>query len=409
MERRTFTIMFMIRRARRLKNQEVPIYMRITVDGERAEISIKRSVNPEYWNEVKGNAKSGTPYAKELNFFLEQIRHKVYEHQQDLINRNKVVTSTSLKNAFLNIGEDDHKTLLQAYEEHNATLKLRIDKGISRSTFIRHTTSKKHLEKYIQTEYKKNDILIRDVDHTFIVKYETYLRVKRNCNNNTTVKYIRNLGKIIREGMKRDWIKVDPFRNLKFRTEEVDKPFLNRTELDAIINKQLNLIRIAQVRDIFVFCCFTGLAFIDVKSLSRKDLEAGVDGNLWIKKQRHKSKQWAHIPLLPIAKQIIERYSTNPECLRRDVLLPVPSNQKMNAYLKEVADLCGITKNLTTHCARHTFATTVTLANNISMESVSKMLGHSSLAMTKKYARILDSTIGTEMNQLAEKLKYQVN
>lgn len=409
MERRTFTIMFMIRRARRLKNQEVPIYMRITVDGERAEISIKRSVNPGYWNEVKGNAKSGTPYAKELNFFLEQIRHKVYEHQQDLINRNKVVTATSLKNAFLNIGEDDHKTLLQAYEEHNATLKLRIDNGVSRSTFIRHTTSKKHLEKYIQTEYKKNDIPLRDVDHTFIVKYETYLRVKRNCNNNTTVKYIRNLGKIIREGMKRDWIKIDPFRNLKFRTEEVDKPFLNRTELDAIINKQLELIRIAQVRDIFVFCCFTGLAFVDVKSLNRKDLEAGVDGNLWIKKQRHKSKQWAHIPLLPIAKQIIERYSTNPECLRRDVLLPVPSNQKMNAYLKEVADLCGISKNLTTHCARHTFATTVTLANNISMESVSKMLGHSSLAMTKKYARILDSTIGKEMNQLAQKMQFSIN
>lgn len=409
MGRRTFSILFMIRRTDLLKNQEAPIYMRITVDGERAEISLKRSINPAHWNEVKGNAKSGTPYAKELNFFLEQVRHKVYEHQQDLISRNKIITATSLKNAFLNIGDEDHRTLLQAYDEHNATLELLIDKGVSRSTFIRHTTSKKHLERFLQTEYKKNDILLREVDHTFIVKYETYLRAKRNCNNNTTVKYIRNLGKIIREAMRRDTIKVDPFRNIKFKTEEVDKPFLNQAELSAIISKKLELSRVDQVRDIFVFCCFTGLAFVDVKSLSRKDLEAGLDGKLWIKKQRHKSKQWFHVPLLPITKQILDRYSKNPDCLGKGVLLPVLSNQKMNAYLKEIADLCGINKNLTTHCARHTFATTVALANGISMESVSKMLGHSSLAMTKKYARILDSTISQEMNTLANKMTFSIN
>jgi len=233
--------MFFVRKARKLNNQEVPIYMRITVDGERAEISIKRSVKQEYWNEVKGSAKSGTPYAKELNFFLEQIRHNMYEHQQDLNNRNKVVTATSLKNAYLNIGDDDHRTLLQAYDEHNATLELLVDKGVSKSTYIRHTTSKKHLERFIQSEFKKNDVLLRDVDHSFIVKYETYLRAKRDCNNNTTVKYIRNLGKIIREAMRCDQIKVDPFRNLKFKTEEVDKPFLNLTELDAIVNKKLEL------------------------------------------------------------------------------------------------------------------------------------------------------------------------
>jgi len=409
MRRKTFSILFMIRRGQLLKNQEAPIYMRITVDGERAEISIKRSVNPDHWNDIKGCSKSGIPYAKELNYFLEQLRHKVYEHQQDLIARNKVVSSTSLKNAFLKVEDDDHITLLQAYEEHNSDLKLKIDKGVSRSTYIRHTTSKTHLERFIQSEYKKNDILLRDIDHIFIVKYETYLRVKRNCNNNTTVKYIRNLGKIIREAIKRDWIKVDPFRNIKLKTEEVDKPFLNRIEFDAILNKKLEIQRIAQVRDVFIFCCFTGLAFVDVKSLTQRDLETGFDGNLWIRKQRHKSKQWAHIPLLPIAKQIIERYSNNPDCIRKGVLLPVPSNQKMNAYLKEVADLSGINKNLTTHCARHTFATTVTLANGISMESTSKMLGHSSLVMTKKYARILDSTISQEMNLLAQKLQINMN
>lgn len=409
MGRKTFSILFMVRRSQLLRNHEAPIYMRITVDGDRAEISIKRSINPNNWNEVKGQAKTTYPYAKELNYFLEQIKHKVYEYQQDLINKNKVVSAVSLKNAYLNVGNDERKTILQVYEEHNENLKMRIDKGVSKSTYIRHTTSKKHLEKFIQTEYRSNDFYLKDIDHSFIIRYETYLRVSRTCNNNTTVKYIRNLGKIIREAIKMEWIKADPFKNIKLRTDEVDKPILNKTELFAIMNKKLDINRISQVRDVFVFCCFTGLAFVDVKSLSKENIEFGQDDNIWIKKQRQKSKQWSHILLLPIAKQILDRYQLNTECLKKGVLLPVLTNQKMNAYLKEVADLCGINKNLTTHCARHTFATTVTLANGISMESVSKMLGHASIKMTQKYARILDSTIGREMTLLAEKQTFQMN
>ncbi len=401
--------MFMIRRGQLLRNHEAPIYMRITVDGERAEISIKRTIDPAYWDGVKGNAKTGFSFAKELNNRFDQIRYEVYQIQQELIDRNKPVTAQALKNAYLNINDEGNRTILQVYLEHNENMKLLINKGVSYGTYERHVTSRKHLESYIQDTYNKEDYLLRDVDHQFIVKYETYLRSKRNCCNNTTVKYIKNFGKIIRYALSNDWIRVNPFRNIKYRLEEVDKSFLNLEELNSVINKHITILRVAQVRDVFVFCCFTGLAFVDVKSLCLKDLETGFDGNPWIKKQRHKSKQWAHIPLLPLAKQIIDKYSTNPDCIRKGVLLPVLTNQKMNAYLKEVADLCGITKNLTTHCARHTFATTVTLANKISMESVSKMLGHSSLAMTKKYARILDSTIGQEMNQLAMKLQFQAN
>lgn len=409
MGRRTFSIMFMIRRARTLKNQEVPIYMRITVDGERAEISIKRSVNPAHWNETKGCAKSGTPYAKELNFFLEQIRHKVYEHQQDLINREKIVTASALREAFLNADKTIKKMILQVYADHNADLKARIDKGVSKATYIRHESSRNNVERFIRDIYKRNDFPMNEIDYTFVMKYQTYLRIERLCNNNSTVKYIRNLGKIIKLALDNDWIKIDPMRKVKLKLEEVDRPFLTEKELKTIMGKSFAIQRIAQVRDVFIFCCFTGLAFVDVKSLKKTDIILNPKGDEWIHKQRQKSKQWAHIPLLPVAKEIINKYSNHPECVRRNVLLPVLTNQKMNAYLKEVADLCGINKNLTTHCARHTFATTVTLANNISMESVSKMLGHSSLTMTKKYARILDSTIGKEMNQLAVKLNYQAN
>ena len=270
-------------------------------------------------------------------------------------------------------------------------------------------TSRKHLESYIRDTYKMDDYPLIEIDHDFIVRYETYLRTVKGCCNNTTVKYIKNFGKIIKYALNNDWIRINPFRSIKYRLEEVDKTFLNNDELEAIISKRIDIPRVAQVRDVFVFCCFTSLAFVDVKSLTARDLETGFDGKTWIRKKRHKSKQMQHVPLLKIPEQIIEKYKDNPECIKKGVLLPVLTNQKMNAYLKEVADICGIKKNLTTHCARHTFATTVALANGISMESTSKMLGHSSLAMTKRYARMLASTIGREMEQLAGKLSYSMN
>lgn len=402
--------MFFIRRTKLRKNLEAPVMLRITVNGDRTEFSIQRTILPDQWNGERGCAKANTRFGKELNQCLDQIRLQVYQRHQELLSRNLPVTASALKGAYLNgIGEEDVHNLLELYREHNANLKSMIDKGVSRATYIRHETSRRNLERFLRDAYQVEDINLKDVDHVFIKDYETYLRTTRNCNNNSTVKYIKNFGKIIKEAMNRDWVQANPFRNVKFHLEEVDKPFLSQVELNRIMKKEFAITRIAQVRDVFVFCCFTGLAFIDVKTLTLKDLEQGVDGTLWIRKQRNKSKQWAHIPLLPQARQIIDQYRSNPQCQRKGVLLPVLSNQKMNAYLKEIADLCGIQKNLTTHCARHTFATTVTLANKISMESVSKMLGHSSLTMTQKYARILDSTIGQEMSQLAQKLKDQMN
>lgn len=384
--------------------------LRITVNGERTDVAIQRTILPEHWNSERGCAVANTRFGKELNQCLDQIRLQVYQRHQELLSRNLPVTAAALKGAYLNgLGEEDVHNLLDLYCEHNASLKSMIDKGVSRATYIRHETSRRNLERFLRDTYKLEDISLKEVTHVFIKEYETYLRTTRNCNNNSTVKYIKNFGKIIKEAMNRDWVQANPFRNIRFHLEEVDKPFLSKGELNKIMTREFAITRIAQVRDVFVFCCFTGLAFIDVKTLTAKDLQQGVDGNLWIRKQRNKSKQWAHIPLLPDARLIIERYSSNPRCQRKGVLLPVLSNQKMNAYLKEIADLCGIQKNLTTHCARHTFATTVTLANKISMESVSKMLGHSSLSMTQKYARILDSSIGLEMSQLADKMKSQMS
>ena len=182
--------------------------------------------------------------------------------------------------------------------------------------------------------------------------------------------------------------------------------FLTEKELETLIKKEFVIERLQQVKEVYLFCCFTGLAFVDVKSLIYSDIEEK-DGQLWIKKRRQKTKNWCHIPMLSPAVQIINKYKNHPFCAKMGLVLPVPSNQKMNAYLKEIADLSGINKSLSTHTARHTFATTVTLSNQISMEVVAKMLGHSSINMTKKYARVVDDLINRDMQKIYG--KYSAN
>ncbi|MFY7918741.1 MAG: site-specific integrase, partial [Chryseotalea sp.] len=180
-------------------------------------------------------------------------------------------------------------------------------------------------------------------------------------------------------------------------------------ELDSIIEKKFSIERLKQVRDIFIFCCYTGLAYADVQKLSRDEITTGIDGEKWIWTSRQKTDTATRIPLLPQALEIINRYKDEPSCLNKGRLLPVLSNQKMNGYLKEIADACGITKKMTFHTARHTFATTVTLSNGVPIETVSKMLGHRNLKTTQHYAKILDIKVGADMRVLRERLGEKTN
>ena len=213
MERKTFTLLFYLRKMKKA----CQIYLRITINGERTELSIKRGIDPVYWDKAKGCAKSNSPVAKEINSKLDQVRAQIYQHERDLIDRNKNVTAQALKDAYLNVNDEGNRMLLKVYEDHNEDLKSKINKGIAPGTFERHVTSRKHLECYINEIYKKKDYLLREIDHQFIVRYETYLRTKRNCANNTTIKYIKNFGKIIRYALNNDWIRVNPFRNITMR------------------------------------------------------------------------------------------------------------------------------------------------------------------------------------------------
>ena len=295
--------------------------------------------------------------------------------------------------------------LVPIFKDHNNKIKELIGKEYAPGTLERYTTSLKHTIEFMQWKYNISDIDITKIDHAFITDYEFWLRSVRNCANNTAVKYIKNFNKIIKICLTNDWLDRNPFANYKSKVKEVERVFLTEDEIQALMNKEFRTERLALVRDIFLFSCFTGLAYIDVKNLTKSHISIGIDGEKWIFTHRQKTESASKIPILPITQMIIDKYKNHHECINKDKLLPILTNQKMNAYLKEIADICEIEKDLTFHIARHTFATTVTLTNGVPIESVSKMLGHKNLRTTQHYAKVLDRKVSEDMEVLRNKFK----
>ncbi|HTF17415.1 MAG TPA: site-specific integrase [Chryseolinea sp.] len=310
---------------------------------------------------------------------------------------------TKFKNRWLGISMEKVKMLMEVFEEHNQQMKALIGHEFSPLTFERYTTSKKHTHDFMKSKYKVDDIDIKKLNYEFIHNYEFWLKSVRKCDHNTTIKYLSNFRKIVNICIKSGWLDRDPFVGFKMTKREVERPFLTDDELNRIIEKKFTMPRMSQVRDIFVFCCYTGLAYADVKKLTADEITIGIDGEKWIWTNRQKTDTASRIPLLPPALEIIHRHKNDPQCLNQGRVLPVLSNQKMNSYLKEIADACDIKKKMTFHTARHTFATTVTLANDVPMETVSKLLGHRNLKTTQHYGKILDLKVSQDMGMLRAK------
>jgi len=386
------------------KNGEVPLYMRITVDGKRAEFSLKQHVKIDNWDSRAGKVKGNTEVARDINRYITEVKGRLYQIQKDLYTKGDPLTSVKIKNTFL--GKVlKQKMLLEIFGDHNDQVDRLVGKDFAAGTAERYRTAKKHVSEYITKEYKVKDIPVQDVDHQFITGFEYYLKTERNCGHNTAVKYITNFKKIIRIAYANNWIQNDPFLHWKAKLKIVDREFLTDGEIQKLIEKDFHTDRLELVRDIFIFSCFTGLAYADVKKLTVQNIVIGIDGHKWIKINRSKTDSRSNIPLLPTAIEIIKKYSFDLVASSREHLLPILTNQKMNAYLKEIADLCEIDKNLTFHLARHTFATTVTLLNGVPIESVSKMLGHKNLKTTQHYAKILDQKVSEDMLALRTRLK----
>ncbi|OAB29378.1 Site-specific recombinase XerD [Flavobacterium fryxellicola] len=374
---------------------QLPIYIRLTVDGKRMEFSSKKFIDATKWSAELSKMKGTSEEARSLNEYLNLMKSKIYDIQMELIHKNELLTLEVFKNKLLGI-EERPRTLIPIFQDHNNKIKELVGKEYAPGTLERYNTSLKHTIDFLEWKYKISDIEIDKINHAFITDYEFYLRSVRNCANNTAVKYIKNFSKIIKICLANNWIDRNPFSNYKAKIREVERVYLSEEEIENIINKDFKTDRLSLVRDIFLFSCFTGLAYIDVKNLTKSHISLGIDGEKWIFTHRQKTETASKIPILPITQIIIDKYEDHPECCNQNKLLPILSNQKMNAYLKEIAGVCEIEKELTFHIARHTFATTVTLTNGVPIESVSKMLGHKNLRTTQHYAKVLDKKVSEE-------------
>ncbi|MCO5936900.1 site-specific integrase [Mucilaginibacter sp. RB4R14] len=401
--RTTLTLLFSMRKPKNYQSGDMPIYLRITVDGKRAEVAISRKFDPSRWDTHLGRAIGTKADAKALNSYLEGVQGKLHELHRQMTEADANTTAETLKNRF--IGKiEKARTLITVFEDHNQKMKSLVGQEFEKSTLQRYETALMHTKDFMQWQHSVSDIPITKINFAFLNDFEYYLRSVRKCANNSAIKYIKNLGKIVRICLGNGWLTVDPYLNYKPKTKAVHRDVLTKEELDRLIKKKFDIERLNVVRDVFVFCCYTGLAYVDVHKLKRSELVKGIDGNLWIYISRKKTDTLSRIPVLPAALSVIESYNDHPQCIAEDSLLPVMSNQKMNAYLKEIADLSKINKLLTFHIARHTFATTVTLNNGVPIESVAKMMGHTSIKTTQIYAKVMDHKISSDMQLLREKL-----
>ena len=368
MSKSTFRILFYLRKNYLNKSGKAGIMIRLTVNGDMMQFSSKLDIEPSLWDTKAGKAAGNSVKARQMNSMLEDIRTALSNHYRYVESRDSFVTAEKVRNAFLGY-EVRQQTLLELFKQHNEDAsKLN---GISKApaTLVKYDRTYRRLEEFMKVKYKVSDIALREIDHKFVTDFEFYLRTVSRCNENTTGKFMQIFRKIVLIAKNNGWITIDPFANYHIHMKAVDRGYLTEQELERILQKDFNSRRLEQVRDVFIFSCFTGLSYVDVKNLTKENVCISFDG-----------KQDGR-------------------------LLPVLSNQKLNSYLKEIADICGIKKNLTFHLARHTFATTTTLAKGVPIETVSKMLGHTNIKTTQIYARITNDKIREDMEMLAGKLE----
>lgn len=355
MKRDSFRVLFFLKKTRLLKNGEASVCMRITVNGTRVENNIRKSIDPALWSQAKETARGKSRRACDLNTYIEEARIKLYQIFCELEQQNRPITAHLLQELFFGQEKPEEvRTLLGTMQEHNDQCRALVGTDYALITVRRYESCRRYLAELIRQRYGKEDLPLAEVNGELVRAFAFYLKTEKGCQQNTVIRYMKCLKKITNLARANDWMAKDPFLGIRFHEKEVVREFLTMDELQTIYRKEFPLERLTLVRDVFIFAAFTGLAFIDVQQLAPEHIVRDNNGNLWIRKPRQKTKNMCNIPLLDIPQEILRKYANHPTCRKKGVLLPVPCNQKMNSYLKEIADICMIRKNLTTHCARHT-------------------------------------------------------
>lgn len=397
MERSSFSILFSTRESKVRKNGNVPIEITITVNGERCSFSTGKQIAIEKWDKNKQQVKGKDGEAQSLNSYLKAIKVNLYQKEAELLERGFIITAELLRDAYFNKVESlKEKSLFEVFAEHNQEQEKLIGNGVSKATYWVSVYTVRLLKDFVQQKYKREDLYLRELNINFIQSFHSFLRVDKGMAQNSSTKHLKLLKKIINLSVTNSYMTFNPFSTYKVEREPVEIDFLDEEELRRVINFETPIPRFEKAKDFFLFGCFTGLSYIDIKTLTPEHFEKDKAGRIWIKKRRVKTGILSRIPLLPIAKLILDKYKGSSR------IIPIQDPADINKYLKDIAILCNINKRITFHTSRHTFASTVTLANNISLEVVSKMLGHTNTRMTTHYAKLLDKCIGEQMDKLMD-------
>lgn len=398
------------------KTGHIPVYARITINSDYDEISVGVKVLPQQWDSRLKAVIAKSPGAEAINSRISQVIVDLKRHFIILNAQYTGVSPLMLKNVFkgldanpaktLQVKEESSLTLLEAANDHICFVEAMVaKKKLSKGLLTIFKTTRAKIMGFLDQNYHSNDVVISEMGMEFAYKFYDYLLLKdpAGLDSNTSYKYIKKTKQFITEAKKRGQVKINPIADFSCKYAQPDRDYLEMHELNKIYKHPFGK-RLTEVRDVYLFCCFTGFAYKDVEQLSRDNLFIGLDGCEWVKTNRQKTSNKEAVPLMPIAAEIIARYKDDPYCTVHNCLLPVDSNQKYNAYLKEIANICDIKINLTTHTARHTFATTVTLENDVPLETVSKMLGHKSIKTTQIYAKITQRKVSNNMKELTKKI-----
>lgn len=392
--------MLFVKRNAAKKNGNAPIIARITIDQIVAQFNTKLEINPINWSVSAGKAAGRSAEAVSINSMLDSIRSSVHQHYHSLLEMDGYVTAERVKNAFLGKIERG-KTLIEFFEMHNEQYLQKVKMNTADKTYSRYELTKKRLIEFMKLKHSVSDMLIKEINVVFIDNFLLHIKNHYGCTHNTAMKFVQRFRTVVNFAKNTGLVTADPFGNYKVKFEQTDRDYLTMEEITAIYNKKFTSKRLEQVRDLFIFSCYTALSYIDVCELTQENIRTSFDGNLWIMTKRHKTNVASNIRLLEIPKAILEKYKDK---LPNGMILPIISNQKVNDYLKEIATICNINKNLTFHIARHSYATSVLIANGVPIETVSKILGHTNIRTTQIYARITDVKVSNDMELLAQKL-----
>lgn len=403
----TFSILFLANKKNKNDDQAL-LYARITVDGKRVNLSLKRKIDVSLWDAKKKRARGTSNEARQINLYLNQIHTQLFQCYQDLKFKGELITAQLIKASY--DGElETSKTLQELIDYHTR----KIESTLAPGTIINFGITENYIKRFLTTSLKTTDVFLKQLDYKFICDFETFLHKywpkghPKAMNHNTVMKHLQRLRKMVTLAFHMEWLDKDPFIRWKPTWEKKEREFLSENELSNLETYYFPIERLERVRDLFIFSCYTGISYADIITLNEFNISKGIDGNDWIISKRQKTKIPIKVPILDKAQEMIDKYKDHPITQITGTLFPVITNEKLNLYLKEVADACGIKKNLTFHMARHTFATTVTLNNGVPIETVSKLLSHTKISTTQIYARVVERKVSDDMKALKDKLHIQ--